>query len=75
MKILERLILYLEKKEFLIEQLIKEITLLKKEQDMLIHLKLQEDFKTLTFNLVMIILPKSQVLIFITCTMEEVQRN
>ena len=75
MKIFERLISYLERKEFLIEQPIKEITLLKKELDMLIHQKLQEDFKTLTFNLVMIILPKSQVLIFITCIMEEDQRN
>ena len=74
-KIFERPILFLEKKEFHIKQLINEITHQKKENEMLIHLQSQEDSKTLIFSLEMIIQQKSLVLIFITYTIQEVLSN
>ena len=56
---------------YLIELLIKETTLLKKEHETLTRVKLQEDFKTRISNLEMITLLKFQALIFITCIMVE----
>lgn len=56
---------------YLIEQLIRETTLLKKEHETLTQVKLQEVFKTRISNLEMITLLKFQALIFITCIMVE----
>jgi len=74
-KTFEKLTLFSERKEFHIKQHIRETIPRKRVNETLIHQQFQEDSKELIFSLVMIILQRSQALIFITCIILEALNN